>query len=175
MNRIGALITFAIALISCIAAVVVVPEVRQWLGWEIGRTDRPDSNTRRDLLDSPAAPTPTSRPISDPPPSIPAKSAVAFTITNQLGPTQVSEDVQVYIKGELVANLMVNQDAPTASAEVEVPRSGRYAYTLIADGVFEQFGLLQRAQGRGDGVIEVEEGGVFTLTLTPHGIRLVPQ
>jgi len=109
-------------------------------------------------------------------PTIPDRptEAVEFTILNQLGPMQVSEDVQVYIEGKLVANLLVNQQQATDSAKIKVSGVGNYAYTILADGVFmNQFSQPYRTQGRGDGVIEVSKGSVFELAMTPHGVRLI--
>jgi hypothetical protein len=106
----------------------------------------------------------------------PSPEVVEITVTNELGPEQVSEDVQVYIEGKLVANLMVDRQRPKTSANIQVARPGNYAYTLIADGVFvNQLGQMYQAQGRGDGVVEVREGSVFTLVITPHGPRMMPE
>jgi hypothetical protein len=119
----------------------------------------------------------------DPPPTFtprpaftPETRSLEFSILNELGSTQVSEDVQVYIEGKLIAQLAVNQQKPTDSVKIRVPNSGNYSYTVIADGYFiNQFGQIYRAQGRGDGIIEVREGSIFTLMVTQHGIRLVPR
>ena len=121
-----------------------------------------------------SSPIPTSTPqpvseISDVSLPTPVAEAVTFTITNELGPTQVSEDVQVYIEGRLVANLMVDRDKPVTSTELEVPQAGRYTYTIIADGYFlNEAGQIFRSQGRGDGVIEVSEHSSFAPTITAH-------
>jgi hypothetical protein len=106
----------------------------------------------------------------------PSPEDVEMTITNTLGPEQVSEDVQVYIEGKLVANLMVDQKRPNASVKIKVARPGNYAYTLSGDAVFvNQLGQMYQAQGRGEGVVEVREGSVFTLVITPHGLRMIPE
>jgi hypothetical protein len=112
---------------------------------------------------------PNSEPSSEP-------ASIEFTVLNELGEIQVSEEVQIYMNGQLVANLIVNQQQVTASAKVKVPKAGSYNYTVLADGIFfDQFGQTYRQQGRGDGVIEVNAGSVFTLAITPHGVRLVPR
>jgi hypothetical protein len=118
--------------------------------------------------------------VSTPAPTVnlstPTPEVVEITVTNALGPEQVSEDVQVYIEGRLVANLTVDQQSPKASTKVKVAGPGNYAYTLIADGYFvNQLGQTYRAQGRGDGVIEARQGSVFSLAITPHGLRMIPE
>jgi hypothetical protein len=108
------------------------------------------------------------------PPNPPSR--VEFSVLNQLGPMQISEEVKVYIKDKLVANLTVNQQKTTDSARVEVSHVGSYSYTILADGIFQdQFGQSYRTQGQGDGVIEVSKGKVFELTITPYGLRLTPR
>jgi hypothetical protein len=113
-------------------------------------------------------------PVSSVPATVPVpERRVGFRIVNQLGPNQVSEEVQVYVGGEPLTTLSVNQNYPEASANVSLPRPGEYAYTLIADGVFiNEYGQTWREQARGDGTINVREDEVFALTVTPHGIRL---
>lgn len=121
-------------------------------------------------------PTPTISPDSSSslPVEPPAAQSVEFTILNELGPGQVSEEVQVYINGQTVATLTVNQQQVTDSAKVELPEAGSYSYTLLADGIFfNQIGQTYRQQARGDGNVEVDEGGVFSLMITPHGVRMV--
>lgn len=127
-------------------------------------------------------PTPTVSPSLDLQPSpkltTPPTSVqpIEFTILNELNPIQVSENVQIYIEGQPVANIVVNQQQVTASAKVQVPKSGIYNYTVLADCVFiNQFGQIDRQQGRGDGVIEVSDGSIFMLTITPSGIKLFPR
>ena len=101
---------------------------------------------------------------------------VEFTVVNELGLGQISEDVQIYIEGRLVGELLVDKEHNMVSIKINVSSSGSYPYVILADGVFvNQFGQLYRSRCRGDGVIEVNEGAVFRVALTPHGIRLVPR
>jgi hypothetical protein len=104
------------------------------------------------------------------------QNQVEFRVEDELGLTQISEDIRILIQDRLAASLPVYQQRPKASATITVPRAGSYTYTVLADSIFEdQFGQIQRDQARGDGVIEVSVESVFGVTYTPHGIRLLPR
>jgi hypothetical protein len=100
--------------------------------------------------------------------------AVTFIMLDELGQGQVSEEVKVYIEGRLVADLLVNLDRARSSVDVRVPRPGSYRYQIQASGIFlNQFGQPYPGEGAGEGLIDVEDGAVFAVELTPHGIKLI--
>ncbi|MCC5614185.1 hypothetical protein LC605_03655 [Nostoc sp. CHAB 5836] len=101
---------------------------------------------------------------------------IEFSIWNELAPRQVSEYIKVYIEGRLIARLVVDEQNPNASVKIRVPNSGSYSYRVLADGHFiNQFGQTYHDQAFGDGVLEVSDGSIFILTLTPNGLTLVPR
>ena len=116
-------------------------------------------------------------PIASPAPTLEVtpEPQIEFSIWNELPPRQVSEHIQVCIEGRLIAQLVVDQQKPNASVKIRVPNSASYSYTVVADGYFiDQFRQTYHNQARGDGVIEVSDGSIFILMLTPNGLTLVP-
>jgi len=140
------------------------PEVESTPSHEVESTPSPEVES-----------TPSPEVESTPSTEVESTPFTELTVLNELAPTQISEDVQVYMNSQLVAQLLVNKQKPTASAKVAVSSFGNYSYSVIADGYFmNSAGQIERYQGRGDGVIEVSQGSIFTITLTEHGLRLVP-
>lgn len=99
---------------------------------------------------------------ANPQPS-PSFSSIHFTILDQLGEGQVSEQITVLINGRNVGTLTVDEYHPNATMSVTVPRPGQYSYTVEATAVFNVGGELIRYPGVGQGMIEVETGKIFQL------------
>jgi hypothetical protein len=76
-------------------------------------------------------------PAPAPPPTVvqtsvpPTPAPIDFTIRDQRGENQVSEQVAVLIDGRVVGNLTVNEQYPNAGLTVTVPRPGRYSFTVV--------------------------------------------
>lgn len=87
-------------------------------------------------------------------------SPVYFTISDNLGEEQVSEQVTVVIDGRNVGDLTVNEEYPSSSITVTVPQEGRYSYTLDASAVFK--GSTREFSGVGQGTIDVKADKAFT-------------
>lgn len=105
----------------------------------------------------------------------PKNEEISIKILNRLGPQQIAEEIQIFIEGRLAGNLLVDQQNTLDSAKIKVPAIGSCNYTIVASGVFMgPFGPY-RANGRGDGMIEVEEGNEFEVTKTLNGLRLIPR
>jgi len=153
---------------TCITAYSVIYTARQ-------SPYKPPSTDVESIPSPEVESTPSPEVESTPSTEVESTPFTELTVLNELAPTQISEDVQVYMNSQLVAQLLVNKQKPTASAKVAVSSFGNYSYSVIADGYFmNSAGQIERYQGRGDGVIEVSQGSIFTITLTEHGLRLVP-
>src|SRR5260370_14892253 len=55
-------------------------------------------------------------------------SPVNFTISDDLGEEQVSEQVTVVLDGRNVGDLTVNEQYPSSTIPLTVPQEGRYSY-----------------------------------------------
>jgi hypothetical protein len=89
---------------------------------------------------------------------------VDFHITDQLGETEISEQVTVVIANRTVGTLTVDVVHPTASLIVTVPRRGTYAYELVVATVMEDAsGKPVRLAGSGRGRVDVVAGRSFAL------------
>jgi S1-C subfamily serine protease len=100
------------------------------------------------------------------------------TIVDTVSPPQLSENVQIYLQGQLVADLLVNPQRPVSSAKIKVGGEGTYSYTIVAGGVWlNQFGQTQVIPpGRSDGTVYIKRGSIFDLVLEPpYGVKLVPR
>jgi len=98
-----------------------------------------------------------------PPATVAPPSPVDFTIHDQLGAGQVSEQVTVVIDGRRVGTLTINQHYPASSVTVTVPQPGRYSYTVESAAVFDVEGQLWERPGVGQGMIDVQAGQHFDL------------
>jgi len=88
---------------------------------------------------------------------------VDFTLTDQLGDGELSEQVTVLVDGKNVGNLTVNQEYPNSRLTVTVPKSGQHSYTAEAVAVFNIQGTPTQLAGAGQGMIEVRPGKVYFL------------
>lgn len=57
---------------------------------------------------------------------------VKVTITNELGPDQVKEEIRVFLDGREVGILEVDEQSPRARVTATVAKPGRYDYRLLA-------------------------------------------
>lgn len=101
----------------------------------------------------------------------PADSAVTFTIYDQLGDHQLSEQVTILLDGKIIGNLTVNEDFLYSEMSVTVPAPGPYTYTVEATARFldattgEEFYYT----GAGQGTIQVDHGKSFTIAGSVSG------
>ena len=101
---------------------------------------------------------------SDPP------SLSTFSIFDNLGEDQVSEQVRILIDGKEVGTLTVSEDYQYSGINVTVPTAGRHGYDLEATAKFrDEDGRIYTIIGGGQGSINVSAGKVFELTSTIIG------
>ena len=130
------------------------------LGIGLGNTEaRPNQNASGDA-EVHAAQSSISSPTTQP---------VEFTIYDQLGEGEVTEQVTVLIDGKVKGQLTVDKSNPQSMLAVTVPGSGRYSYTIESRSVVEAQGTLYQYPGAGQGMITVENGKRFDLVATPSG------
>jgi hypothetical protein len=95
---------------------------------------------------------------------------VEFTIYDQLGEGQVTEQVTVLIDGELKGQLTVDRRNPQSMLTVTVPHRGRYSYTIESrTRVVDADGNRKEYPGAGQGMVAVDAGKRFDLVGTPNG------
>ncbi|MGH3697388.1 MAG: hypothetical protein ACRDRX_25965 [Pseudonocardiaceae bacterium] len=98
-------------------------------------------------------------------------AAATFTIFDQLGDGQLSEQVTVLLDGRRVGHLTISADFPYSEMTVTVPRPGQYSFTVEATAWFvngetgETFSYI----GAGQGMVQVEDGNVFGLAGSVSG------
>jgi hypothetical protein len=88
---------------------------------------------------------------------------VEFTLTDQLGDGELSEQVTVLVDGKNVGNLTVNGEYPSSQLMVTVPQSGQHSYTAEATAIFDLQGDRVQYAGAGQGMIDVQQGRVYSL------------
>ena len=96
-------------------------------------------------------------------------SSIDFMVYDQLGESQISEQVSVFIDGNFVGTLTVNEDYPNSVINVTVPTAGSHSYTLDAQAIFYDQGQAFEYSGAGQGMIDVEEGDEFDLAASISG------
>jgi hypothetical protein len=98
------------------------------------------------------------------PPSTPLEDGpVEFTLIDDLGQGEVSEQVSILIDGKDVGNLTVNQDYPHSKLMVTVPHAGQHGYTVDATSIFSDAQGRFRYIGAGQGMIDVQRGKTYSL------------
>ena len=85
---------------------------------------------------------------------------VDFSLTDQLGDGELSEQVTVLVDGKKVGNLTVNGEYPVSPLRVTVPQASPHSYTAEATASFDVQGQYT---GAGQGMINVEHGKVYSL------------
>jgi cellulose biosynthesis protein BcsQ len=97
-----------------------------------------------------------------------ATDLTEFTITDRLGPGQITDTVTINIDDKNVGTIMVNQDNPKGELNVSVSDGpGTYNYTVLAITTFPDSESEQsEVTGTGQGTIEVSEGKVFEVIVS---------
>jgi len=93
----------------------------------------------------------------------PPPEPVEFFLTDQLGESEISEQVTVLIDGKNVGNLTVSQSYPNAQLRVTVPQPGQHSYAAEATAVFDDNGNTFEYTGAGQGMINVRTGKTYSL------------
>lgn len=99
-----------------------------------------------------------------------ATGPVHFTVHDDLGDTQVSEQVSVIVDGRHVGDLTINGDFPTSNLDISVDQPGRHDYTLGASSEeLAADGSVVERDGTGQGTIMVEAGESFHVEYADSG------
>jgi hypothetical protein len=94
---------------------------------------------------------------------------VSFTITDNLGDVQVSEQLVVYLNGRKMGTIGINRNSQSDYLPLEVP-PGNYDYQLDAEYTYvDDSGNLQRDRASGHGTIFVSEGVKFAVDTVGSG------
>lgn len=89
---------------------------------------------------------------------------VYFTIRNQLGEAQISEQVRVVIDDKLVGSITVSPEHPSSEISIATPQEGRYSYQLSVTAYFrDEKGNYFEHSGLGSGYINVRSGKIFSI------------
>lgn len=129
------------------------------LGMGLETTDAAAKKSGPDTLMQPATAVQPGSPLSP----------VEFTIYDHLAKGQVTEQATVLIDGRIKGQLTVDVHNPESMLVITVPASGRYSYTVESKTVVQEAGGLYEYQGAGQGMINVQDGKKFEMTLTPSG------
>jgi hypothetical protein len=92
-----------------------------------------------------------------------APTVVDFTVKDELGDLQITEQITVHIDGRLVGTLTVDAVHPSSTVTVTVPKPGRYNYTLDSTTTFDLESGPTEIPGHGSGQIDVEAGASFAV------------
>jgi hypothetical protein len=102
--------------------------------------------------------------VSKPTPPVANEEPVEFSIYDQLGQNEISEQVTILLEGRRVGTLTVNEEYPgPAMISVTVPQTGRYSYTAEATAAFDFDGERRDFACAGQGTINVRRGKIFDL------------
>jgi hypothetical protein len=93
----------------------------------------------------------------------PTPSAIDFTVKDELGDLQITEQISVHIDGRMVGTLTVDAVHPTSTVTVTVPKPGRYDYTLDSRTTFDLESGPTEIPGHGSGQIDVKAGTSFSV------------
>ena len=91
------------------------------------------------------------------------EQSVDFSLTDQLGDGELSEQVTVLMDGKNVGNLTVNDEYPNSQLRVTVPNAGPHSYTAEATAIFNVQGQRVQYNGAGQGMINVQQGKTYSL------------
>ena len=99
-----------------------------------------------------------------------AGAPVTVTLRDSLGDGQISEQVRVFVNGDEIGTLTVNDHYPSATLAVTVPKEGQYSYVLQARAVFaDDENGMRELPGGGQGVINIKAGKTYELCGTLTG------
>lgn len=94
----------------------------------------------------------------------PPTTMVHFQIRDELGTSQVSEQVRVTIDERFVGTITVSKQYPLSEISVSVPREATYSYQLVANAVsLNEEGQELEYTGVGRGNINVKSGKTYHL------------
>lgn len=91
------------------------------------------------------------------------EQSVDFSLTDQLGDGELSEQVTVLVDGRNVGNLTVSDEYPSSQLRVTVPKAGPHSYTAEATAIFNVQGYRVQYTGAGQGMINVQQGKTYSL------------
>jgi hypothetical protein len=95
---------------------------------------------------------------------------IHFTVTDELGDAQVTEQVSIVLDGRRVGDLTVDQDNPASSMQHSLRGPGQYSYTLSSWSREYAFdGTEVAVQGSGQGTITIEDGDVLAVQFADNG------
>lgn len=98
-------------------------------------------------------------PTLPPPPA----AMVHFTIRDEVGETQVSEQVKITLDERIVGTITVDPIHRVSEISVSVPHEGPYTYHLSVNAVFLSGEQQVEYSGVGSGTINVKAGKVYNL------------
>jgi hypothetical protein len=88
---------------------------------------------------------------------------IDFTVRDELGDGQLTEQITVNIDGRMVGTLTVDAVHPDATVTVTVPKPGQYDYSLDSRSTFDLDSGPTEIPGHGAGTINVREGASFSV------------
>jgi hypothetical protein len=88
---------------------------------------------------------------------------IDFTVRDELGPDQITEQITVHIDGRMVGTLTVDAVHPDATVTVTVPKPGQYDYSLDSRSTFDLDSGPTEISGHGAGTINVREGASLSV------------
>jgi hypothetical protein len=88
---------------------------------------------------------------------------IDFTVRDELGQDQITEQITVHIDGRMVGTLTVDAVHPDATVTVTVPKPGQYDYSLDSRSTFDLDSGPTEISGHGAGTINVREGASFSV------------
>ena len=90
-------------------------------------------------------------------------ASIDFTVHDELGDLQITEQLKVYIDDRLVGTLTVDGVHPRSHIAVTVPEPGRYSYRLESTSTFDLDDGPADVPGAGSGQVEVGAGDAFSV------------
>lgn len=92
---------------------------------------------------------------------------VEFTVYDQLGESQITEQVTLLIDGKMKGQLTVDLKNPNAMMTITLPGPGRYSYAIEASTTIQVQGQYYERSGAGQGMIEAGSGKEFEVEGNP--------
>lgn len=92
---------------------------------------------------------------------------VEFTVYDQLGDSQITEQVTLLIDGKMKGQLTVDLKNPKTMLTIMLPEKGRYSYTIEASTTIQVQGTYYERSGAGQGMIDASSGKEFEVAGDP--------